>query len=187
MSPRRCIKFGIDFVTHKVRWPGHCPGHFCFRTCKSARVFYRPRVGRLPTLPALEIRGRAERQGSVWTHAPRRLATSRLVEAARNASPPNQWRPARGVCEVCSASVSVEDPFVRCARYRRHDAPPADPGHSAWHALTSMQIGLPGRQGVLACGLHAGLDAAWTAGGEFCVASPTPPTGHRVPPQHLEC
>jgi hypothetical protein len=25
-------------------------------------------------------------------------------------------------------------------------------------------LGLPGRQGVLACGLHAGLDAAWTAG-----------------------
>ena len=127
---------------------------------------WRPRVGRRLKSPAPPIRGRAERQGSGWTHAPRRLATSRLAEAVRNASPPNQWRPARGVCEVCSASVSVGDPFVRCARYRRHDAPPADPGHSAWHALTSMQIGLPGRQGGLACGLHAGLDAAWTAGGD---------------------
>jgi len=30
-------------------------------------------------------------------------------------------------------------------------------------------------------------NAAWTAGWVYGVASPTPPTGHRSPPQHLEC
>ena len=133
------------------------------RACKSARVFYRPRVGRLPTLPALEIRGRAERQGSVWTHAPRRLATSRLVEAARNASPPNRWRPARDVYRFAPRrsrweTRSFAAPVTDATTLHRR-TPATRPACPDRHAL-----GLPGRQGVLACGLHAGLDAAWTAG-----------------------
>jgi hypothetical protein len=39
--------------------------------------------------PPPSCRGRAGRQGSLWTHGPRRLATSRLVETDSAASPPS--------------------------------------------------------------------------------------------------
>src|SRR6188472_4818479 len=65
-----------------------------------ARILYRgPGKARLLCSFALAPnRGRAGRQGSKRTHGPRRLATSRVVEAfVRAASPPNPRRPARGV------------------------------------------------------------------------------------------
>jgi hypothetical protein len=115
-----------------------------------------------------------------------RTSTPRSIEAAEvriTASPPFPWRPARGVCEVCSASPPGGRPFVAFKpndwaatlhRLRtRHTGPAASdrrPGPSAVRAL-GVRLGTPG---PMRLGPPAGVIGA---------ASPTPPTGHRFPPR----
>ena len=65
-----------------------------------------------------------------------------------------RFAPRRSRWETRSFAAPVTDATTL---HRR--TPATRPACPDRHAL-----GLPGRQGVLACGLHAGLDAAWTAG-----------------------
>ncbi len=70
-------------------------------------------------------RGRAGRQGPMErTRGPRRLATSRRARSPITASPPFPWRPARGVCEVCSVSPPVDVPFQASRLFTKEPAYP---------------------------------------------------------------
>jgi hypothetical protein len=167
---------------------------------------------KLPARPE-KNRGRAGRQGSgahaglrkacankgARTHGPRRLATSRLVEvlvgarlppdqvggsARHAASPPNPRRPARGVCEVCSAPSPVVEPFVTPARLQSAGLSTVETLATQPAMLltarrpTSRQRGLGVRYGTPGCKARLGPP------GEKCTphlrrSSP----GHRSPPR----
>jgi hypothetical protein len=103
------------------------------RQASSPVFFGRPRAGPLSSATtALEkYRGRAGHHWARWTHGPRRLATSRLVEVRIPAFFVKTGEPQvrqslgvpRAVFEVCSASPPVDLPF-RLPPLRQDAYPP---------------------------------------------------------------
>jgi hypothetical protein len=138
-------------------------------------------------------RGRAGRQGSQWTHGPRRLATSRLVEC--------RWVPAVAIASFGQAHRKSAKPKASRARCLNRLAPRRSPAVGRLCAvrlllpLRTRPLGqdasdgppaVPAVRALDAYVERAGSFAAWTAGWEVRAASPTPQSRPPLPAPRLE-
>src|SRR5579884_2936600 len=126
-------------------------------------------------LPLGKTRGRARRAGRYRTRGPRRLAALGLK--TKTATPPVAWRLARGFSASPPRRPRWTHPFRRPFSTGRLST--AGGALDATLSCRSAQSFAPSGGAPVTCGWHAGTSAALTAGG---AASPTPPSGHRIPP-----
>jgi hypothetical protein len=162
------------------------PGTPVFLTSAPPRKKNRGRAGRCRVRAHSSLRERAQTK-SAQTHGPRRLATSRLVEADNAASPPIPRRPARGVYRFAPHRPRWTDRFRRpCLSFGLE-------GRLSTAELTQLVPSTSDRAG---CQRRWGL--TWRVvsapgrmrlgppGREIDAASPTPPNRPPLPAPRLE-